>query len=162
MIAATQLIPATCKNMCETSSRYWPHAWTLAEMMWQLQVWTNPNWRLRVCNLRNCLKPLPSSKQPGEEPQTKTVTHGVVLAARAKLVNHLHDNVCPAVRSHRHSDDRPAQNVGIAQQSPATTSATQRYGIASKVGQTTSTQRLSCVWSARTLGRRSSMPRSSC
>ena len=103
--------PATCKNMCETR----PRAWTLAEMMWQLQVWTIPNWRLRVCNLRNCLKPFPSSKQPGEEPQTKTVTHGVLLAARAKLVNHLDDNMCPAVRSHRHTDDRPAQIVGIAQ-----------------------------------------------
>ena len=50
-----------------------------------------------------CLKlaelpePLPSSKQPGE-PQTKTDTHVVFLAARAKLNNHLDDNVCPAVR----------------------------------------------------------------
>ena len=37
-------------------------------------------------------------KQAGEEPQTKTDTHVVFLAARAKLDNHLDENVCPTVR----------------------------------------------------------------
>ena len=44
----------------------------------------------------------------------------------------------------------------------ATASTTQRHRIASEVGQTKSTQRLLCVRPDRTLGRRSSMPRSSC
>ena len=41
---------------------------------------------------------MPSSKEHGEEPQTKTDTPVVFLAARAKLDNHLDENVYPAMR----------------------------------------------------------------
>ena len=44
------------------------------------------------------LTPLPTSKQPKEEPQTKTEIPMVLLAARAKHDNHLDDNAHPAVR----------------------------------------------------------------
>ena len=40
---------------------------------------------------------MPSSKQPGEEPQTKTDIPVLLLAARAKLDNPLDDNVYPTV-----------------------------------------------------------------
>ena len=41
---------------------------------------------------------MPSFKQPGGEPQTNIDILVVLLAARAKLDNHLDDNVCPTVR----------------------------------------------------------------
>ena len=61
-------------------------------------------------------------------------------------------------------DQRQSDSSGRRKNSAtsATASTTQRHGFASKVGQTKSTQRLSCVWPDRTLGRISSMPRSSC
>ena len=54
-------------------------------------------------------------------------------------------------RDQRHHDDRPAQVVGRAQRARPQPRQ-QRYGFASKVGRTKGTQRLSCVWSARTCG----------
>ena len=45
MTAATPLIRAICKNMCEMISRYWPLACTMVKMIHRFQVWTIHCWK---------------------------------------------------------------------------------------------------------------------
>ena len=110
-----------------------------------------------------CLKlaelpgPLPLFKQHEEEPQTQIDILVLLLAARANLDNHVVDNVYPTVLV---NSDRAMTDQLRSSEEPAST--TQRHRIASEVGQTKSTQCLSCVWPDRTLRRRPSVPRSPC
>ena len=67
-----------------------------------------------------------------------------------------------SARDQRQSDDRPAQVVGRTQRPRPQSQQRRGTDLQAKLGQTKSTQRLSCVWPDRTLGRRPSMPRSSC
>ena len=83
--------------------------------------------------------------QRGEEPQTQIDTLVLLQAARANLDNHSADNVYPTV--HVISDRAMTDQLRSSEELKdlATASTTKRHGFASKVGQTKSTQRLSCV-----------------
>ena len=71
--------------------------------------------------------------------------HRSVVLLRVKLDKHLDDNVYPVVRVISDTTMTDQLRSSEGSNDPATTSATQRYGFASKVGQAKSTQRLPCV-----------------
>ena len=110
-----------------------------------------------VKNLWNCLKPLPSFKQPEEKPQIQTATPVVLLEARAKLDHHLDDNVYPAARV---ISDTTMTDQFRSSEGP--NPATQRYGLGSKVGQSGKLAEFATRVTNSAIGRRSSMSRPPC
>ena len=159
MMAVTPLIRAICRNTCEMNSICWLLAWTTVKTMLRFQVWT-------IHSLETaCLK-------LAELPEALAIVH---VARRGASDSNRHSRASPAGKGKSRQpfgrqrvqqvhviSDRAMTDLLRSSEDSATASTTQRHGFASKVGQTKSTQRLSCVWPGRTLGRISSMLRSSC
>ena len=86
----------------------------------------------------------------------------IVQAARTGAsVSNRHSCACPGGKG-KSRQPCGRQRVPNSARDQRQTSTAQRHGYASKVGQTKSTQRLSCVWPDRALGRRPSVPKSPC
>ena len=81
----------------------------MVKTMLRFQVWTIHRWKQHARNLLNYQKPLPSFKQPGEEPQTQPGGKGKSRQTfgRQRVLN--------IARDQQQSDDRPAQVVGRTQ-----------------------------------------------
>ena len=112
----TPLIGATCKNTCETSSRYWPLARTMAKMMLRFQVWTPLSWKRHVLKLAELPEALAIVQAARREASDSNRHSRASPGSKGKSRQPFGRQRVPNnARDQRQSDDRPAQVVGRTQ-----------------------------------------------